>query len=215
MQKNGNVMEAVKEAEKAVAFDPDNAETRAMLGNLCRQKGELDRAIEQYRAAVELDNEHLGYRQLLALTLVQKATGKKSRGWFALTSQTGSFVNEFGDLELTPVQEELVDEALEHLQFARSQNSANPLSGAAVYAELLRLRGRDAEADAAEQAAEEALASFAKQRSEAGQTLPPSRTNQTAVNRLRGKVNALREAGRIDEALVAIDDFFREKPRKR
>lgn len=55
-----------------VAKNPDSPTARNNLGNMLRQKGAFDEAIEQYRRAIEIDPNYQFARVNLGVTLVQK-----------------------------------------------------------------------------------------------------------------------------------------------
>ena len=50
----GRVKEAVKEAERAVGIDDKNPIYRVVYGNALAKDNQLDKAVSQYKAAVEL-----------------------------------------------------------------------------------------------------------------------------------------------------------------
>lgn len=54
-QKQGNIHKAIKEYERVLELDPNNAEAHNNLGIIYKEKGDLDKALEHYQLVVSLN----------------------------------------------------------------------------------------------------------------------------------------------------------------
>lgn len=215
LQRSGDIFGAIEQAELAAGFDPDSARAHATLTLLYRRKGELDRAIEHGRKAVELDKQNQASRLVLAQVLTQKATGIEHRG-FSIG------VDPYPDIDLNTEQEAQIDEAIGHLERAielpeAREGNTSQLANL-LFANLLRLRGRESEAVAAEEQARQRLNNLIERRRASREqvalpsVLATDLRERRRVNRQRSQVTEIVGQKSSIEAIAAIKGHFEQHP---
>ena len=210
LRKAGDISGAIEQAELAVSFDPDSASAHFSLALLYRRQGQLDKAIEHGRKAVEIGNGNPALRLALAQNLTRKATGIDQRGFLV-------GVDPFLNIELNPEQEAQIDEAIAHLERGIELSEARG-GYTSLLTSLLRLRGRESEAVAVEGQSLERLKNLTEQiRASGKQIAPPSalskdRQELRRVSRLRAQVAKIVGQKNSLDAIEAIKEYLEQHP---
>jgi len=76
--KSGMLDNALKEYEKALEIQPDNARVQAALGDYYQEKGETDKAEKAYKRAIEIRPQYVKAHESLARTYEKKGEGEKA-----------------------------------------------------------------------------------------------------------------------------------------
>lgn len=125
--KQGNVGGALSVLDRAHLLSPDNLERLVLLGDVCRVRGQIDRAEQSYKRVLELESGNTSARKGMGLAALSQGDANRAldffRGCFT-EEEMGSFFNNTAVL------------AVRRKQYSKAEQLYNVADGAFVDASL-------------------------------------------------------------------------------
>lgn len=126
---NGDFANAVKFFEQAARIKPDNLQAKFFLATTLERAGNLEQALEQYRAVVKLDENYAEGNLGLGVLLINLKGNKSAEGLKALQKAirlNGNLYEARLTLGKTLIKLNRSEEAIEHLKKASELAPNNP-----------------------------------------------------------------------------------------